>query len=66
MGMYTLLLTVGIIVLGGLYFIPTFIALGKKHKNSIGVFFLNLLLGFTFFGWLGALLLSLYKEKKKV
>lgn len=36
------------------YFLPTFIATGKK--NGGGIFVLNLTLGWTLVGWIGALI----------
>ena len=35
------------------YFIPSIIAFNKKHYA--GIFYLNLFLGWTFLGWVGAL-----------
>ena len=64
MELYAVLFVVLAILFLGLYFIPTYIALGKKHKNKGGVFLLNLVLGFTFFGWIASLLWAFYKEKE--
>jgi hypothetical protein len=41
-----------------IYFIPTIIALARNHKNKVGVFLVNLLAGWTFFGWIGSLVWS--------
>jgi len=43
----------------GVYFLPTIIALCRNHRRKLAVFFLNLFLGWTFFGWLGALVWSI-------
>ncbi len=51
----------GIIVSLAIYFIPTIIAVAKHHKNGLGIFLLNLLAGWTFFGWVGALVWSVVK-----
>jgi hypothetical protein len=50
-----------VIIIAGLafYFIPTIIAFSKNHKNKIAIFILNLLAGWTFLGWVGALVWSL-------
>lgn len=39
-----------------LYFLPTLIAGSRKHKNDGAIFILNLFLGWTFLGWLIALI----------
>ncbi len=38
------------------YFIPLIIAHIRRHKNLIAIAILNIVLGWTFFGWLAALL----------
>ena len=50
----------GIIAFILIYFIPSFIASDKKIRNQ--VFALNLLLGWTFLGWVIALIWSLKNE----
>lgn len=50
------------IVVGGLaglavYFIPFIIAAARSH-NTTGVFLVNLLVGWTFIGWLVALVMA--------
>jgi uncharacterized membrane protein YqaE (UPF0057 family) len=44
------------------YFIPSFLAIGKKH--GLGIFLLNLFLGWTLLGWLGALIWSVSSPDK--
>lgn len=39
----------------GLYFLPTFIAMGRHLYSRGGIAMLNLFLGWTFFGWIAAL-----------
>lgn len=46
-----------------LYFIPTFIAFIRKKSNTGVIFALNLLLGWTFIGWIGALVWASLNEK---
>jgi T4 superinfection immunity protein len=41
------------------YFVPTIIADFRSHRNTPAIFALNLLLGWTFLGWVGALVWSL-------
>ena len=38
-----------------LYLLPAIIARLRKHPYAAGIFLLNLLLGWTFLGWVGAL-----------
>jgi uncharacterized membrane protein YbhN (UPF0104 family) len=42
----------------GLYFLPTINAASRKHHSSGAVFMLNLLLGWTFLGWVIAMVWS--------
>jgi Superinfection immunity protein len=37
------------------YFVPAFIAGGRKHHQTFAIFMLNLLLGWTLLGWVVAL-----------
>jgi hypothetical protein len=37
------------------YFIPAIVAGARKHHNAGAIFMLNLLLGWTLIGWVGAL-----------
>lgn len=50
---------VGALVIGMLalliYFLPAIVASKKDHPNSASIFVLNLLLGWTFVGWVAAL-----------
>jgi len=42
------------------YFLPTLIAVMRSHRNLAGVILLNLLAGWTFIGWVGALIWSVW------
>lgn len=46
-----LFLVIGFVV----YFLPTFVASNRKHLNGTSIFLVNLLLGWTFLGWVVAL-----------
>ena len=46
-----------------LYFVPSFIAVNKNKRNKNAIFALNLLLGWTFVGWVVALVWSLMQER---
>lgn len=41
-----------------LYFLPTMNAKGRKHPSAGGIFALNLFLGWTFIGWVAAIVWS--------
>lgn len=45
-----------LVFLGALYFIPALIAASRSHNNVWAIFLLNLLLGWTVIGWVGALI----------
>ena len=45
------------------YFIPSIIAISRKHQGVAGIIVLNLLLGWTLIGWVGALIWSLSAPK---
>ena len=46
---------VSIAFLFGIYFTPTIIAVTKRHKHIGAIFLLNFFLGWSFLGWVGAL-----------
>lgn len=37
------------------YFLPAIVSMGRDHKNSVSITVLNLFLGWTLIGWVGAL-----------
>jgi hypothetical protein len=47
-----------IFVVGG-YFVPTIIAIRRKHPQAVAISALNILLGWSVLGWVGALVWSL-------
>lgn len=44
------------------YFIPSIIAYKRWHNNGTSIFILNLLLGWTFLGWVACLVWSLSSD----
>ena len=44
------------------YMIPMFIAIIRHHKQKISVIILNLFLGWTFVGWIMALMWALSED----
>ena len=47
------LILIGVTLAG--YFFPSIIAVARGHHNTLAIFLLNLLLGWTGLGWIGAL-----------
>ncbi len=47
-----------------IYFLPAYIANKKKKKNTGAIFVLNLFLGWTFIGWIIALVWAVAYEEK--
>ena len=45
-----------------IYFIPLIIAYIRRHNNLCAIALLNIILGWTFLGWLAALLWSLNSD----
>jgi uncharacterized membrane protein len=39
----------------GIYFLPTILAAFRKHPNALAIFLIDLLLGWTVLGWIGAM-----------
>ena len=52
---------VAILTLLAIYFLPAFI--GRRKQNARAIFWFNLLLGWTFLGWVGALIWALLRER---
>ena len=56
---YVRYLIVGLVVIAVLlvlYFLPSIIASKRNHSNAVSIALLNLFLGWTFLGWIGALI----------
>jgi hypothetical protein len=51
-------ISVGLFLIVG-YFLPALIGGIRHHKSYLAIFALNLLLGWTVLGWIGALVWSL-------
>jgi hypothetical protein len=47
-----------------IYFIPTFIARSRGHKNTLAIFALNLLLGWSLIGWTAALVWAMLADQE--
>jgi Superinfection immunity protein len=59
-GLHLMLLSVCFVII---YFLPTVIAVKTKRKNKLGIAILNLFFGWTFLGWIGALIWSVLEDK---
>ena len=60
-----ILALVGLLIAGFLvYFLPSLIAFSREHRNGLGVLLVNLFFGWTLIGWAGALIWSVWEEKK--
>lgn len=53
------------LVLLAAYLLPMFIAFGRDHPNAWPITILDLLLGWTFIGWVVALIWSLTSFERK-
>ena len=53
---------IGVLLLGlistATYLLPTIVAVARKHPNKMAIILINIFLGWTFVGWLGALIWS--------
>jgi predicted membrane protein len=54
-----------IVLVAILYFFPAYTAKRRKHVNASAIFILNLFLGWTFIGWVVALVWSYTAQAKK-
>ena len=59
-GFATLIGILAILLL--IYFLPALVAHSEKHHNATAIFVLNLLLGWTFIGWVIALVWAVTKK----
>ncbi|MDD4923947.1 MAG: superinfection immunity protein [Dehalococcoidales bacterium] len=44
------------------YFLPTIVAVVRKKRNALAIFLLNFFLGWTFIGWVVALVWAATKD----
>lgn len=47
------------------YLLPAFVALQRKHVNTTAICVLNILVGWSFIGWVAALVWALVKSDDK-
>ena len=53
-----------IILAGFFYLLPSLVALNNKKSNSGAIFALNLLLGWSFIGWVVAFIWAITKDRQ--
>ena len=63
-GRYVFWIMMGMIVGIPIYLAPTFIAVSRKVDAALGVFLLNLLLGWSILGWVGSLVWAVVAKTK--
>jgi hypothetical protein len=51
-------LLIVVVVLGAMYFLPTFVASARHRPNAGGIFIVNLLTGWLVIGWIIALVMA--------
>ena len=54
-----------VLILITLYFIPSIIAIKKKHKDLSKILMINIFLGWTIVGWIISLVVVINKQKKE-
>jgi ABC-type transport system involved in cytochrome c biogenesis permease component len=55
----------GVFVLVVLYAVPSVIARWRHHRNTASIIVLNLALGWTVIGWVGAMIWALYVPPRR-
>jgi hypothetical protein len=55
-----------LIPFGAIHFLPTIIAALRQSRSVVGIFLVNLFLGWTVIGWIVALVWALRSEPKYV
>ncbi|UAW58759.1 hypothetical protein ASO78B_055 [Escherichia phage vB_EcoS_ASO78B] len=63
MDVVILLFFVGLVIF--VYLLPSFVALQRKHVNRTAICVLNILVGWSFIGWVAALVWALVKSDDK-
>lgn len=63
MDVVILLFSVGLVIFA--YLLPSFVALQRKHANTTAICVLNILVGWSFIGWVAALVWALVNSGDK-
>ena len=57
-----LIAVAGITLFVFIYFLPYIVAANRKHRNTLGILILNAALGWTFLGWLAAMIWAVHQD----
>ena len=63
-GIWEIMLIVSILPSLAIYFVPTIVAIARRTRNVIGIVLLNIFSGWTFVGWIIALVWSIRDDKQ--
>ena len=64
LGPWEIALILGVLFALPVYFVPTIIAAIRKTRNLVTIIILNLLVGWTFLGWVASLVWAIIDAKK--
>lgn len=56
---------VWLLVLAGLYMLPTIVAAQRNHANLSAISLINVLLGWTLIGWIVALVMAVWQGQPR-
>jgi hypothetical protein len=64
MGLWEIGLILLILPALAVYFVPTIIALARHARNSLAIVLINIFAGWTFLGWVAALVWSIVDQRQ--
>jgi hypothetical protein len=64
MGIWEIGLIILILPSLAIYFVPTIIAVARRTRNALGIVLLNIFAGWTFLGWVAALVWSIVDQRQ--
>ena len=56
------MIIIATMIISVVYYVPSYVAYARAHKNAPAILTLNVLLGWTFIGWVIALVWSQKKD----
>jgi hypothetical protein len=63
-GRFEFLIIILILPSLAVYFVPTIIALARHARNALAIVLINIFAGWTFLGWVAALIWSIVDQKQ--